>query len=349
MKNFNFLKSLKGKLIVLLVILFLVTAWYRFLLAIILLPIIYFVKKGNRFSIIFSGVVSLLLTFVNIAVYVENNRDINGYFSSSLNPIFLHLVLFALILVSLIKVYKDKENKYDHEKSADKKIDNLSNNIQASKSSDKSVKEINKKENGNKRKLKIIVIFTVVILLLVVLLKINNQDSIVKTDKSISNEEIIENLYRNTKYNFRIKFPNNWEIQSGDGPNIIKKAVGEGGTISVGVREINSNKNNNLTIKDVFTIDEFLESGLDEIKVSFPGAVIADYGETKIDNKPVYWFKYDASYSALETTVDLTILHYVLLYNNIFYFIDAGTSSDNFATLESTLKESVSTLVIEEY
>jgi hypothetical protein len=42
-------------------------------------------------------------------------------------------------------------------------------------------------------------------------------------DKDESHIEIIDNLYRNTKYEFRIKFPKDWKIQNGDGPNILTR------------------------------------------------------------------------------------------------------------------------------
>ncbi len=48
-------------------------------------------------------------------------------------------------------------------------------------------------------------------------------------DKSDEHVEIIDNLYRNKKYKFRIKFPEGWRIQKGDGPNILVKASGENG------------------------------------------------------------------------------------------------------------------------
>jgi len=58
-------------------------------------------------------------------------------------------------------------------------------------------------------------------------------------DKNPINEEIVDNLYRNTKYQFRIKFPESWEIKKGDGPNILVKASsGEGSSINIYVKDL---------------------------------------------------------------------------------------------------------------
>ncbi|MDO8676315.1 MAG: PsbP-related protein [Candidatus Azambacteria bacterium] len=179
----------------------------------------------------------------------------------------------------------------------------------------------------------------------------NEQDiSLVKTDKSNDYSEQVGNLYRNTKYNFRIKFPESWEIKSGDGPNIIQKAVQGNNTISVGVREIPAEySDETATIKDVMSLVEFKDSILEGVQEKFPGAKLLDYGETKLDNVSTYWVKYSAPYSVLDINVEGTNLQYQLLHKNIFYFITAGTLSREFSSSEPEFKKSIATFVIENY
>ena len=182
----------------------------------------------------------------------------------------------------------------------------------------------------------------------------NGQDiSFTKTDKSSDYSEQVGNLYRNTKYKFRIKFPENWVIESGDGPNILKKATnGDGDSnINIGVREIPTEYGDkNATIKDMMSLVEFKDSVLDEdLQETMPGSILLDYGETKMGNKIAYWVKYTMPYSVLDINFKSTILQYHLLHNNIYYFVTAGSISSEFDVMESELKKSIATFVIEDY
>ena len=171
-----------------------------------------------------------------------------------------------------------------------------------------------------------------------------------KTDKGTETSEVSGNLYRNTKYHFRIKFPENWDIKVGDGPNIVQKAVQGNNTISVGVKEIPAEYGDkSATIKDIMTLAEYRDSILDGVKEKFPGAKLLDYGETKLDNISTYWVKYSAPYSVLDINVEGTNLQYQLLHENILYFITAGTLSDEFSSSEADFKKSIATFVTENY
>ena len=172
----------------------------------------------------------------------------------------------------------------------------------------------------------------------------------VKTDKSSDYSEQDGNLYRNTKYNFRIKFPEGWEIKPGDGPNILQKAVSGNHTISVGVREIPTEfDDKTATIKDIMTLAEFKDALLEGVQEKFPGAILLDYGEQRLDNEPAYWIKYTIHYTVLDITVQGTNIQYQLLKNNIFYFISAGSASDEFSVIEPEFMKSIATFVTENY
>ncbi len=43
-------------------------------------------------------------------------------------------------------------------------------------------------------------------------------------EQKFVNQELNDNVYRNKKYHFRIKFPVGWEIKDGDGEHIVKKS-----------------------------------------------------------------------------------------------------------------------------
>lgn len=225
--------------------------------------------------------------------------------------------------------------------------------------------EDNNKINKNRKKATnySIIVWITLILLIIVFFSFltspteektdyNGQDiSLEKTDKSSDYSEQVGNLYRNTRYKFRIKFPEGWDIKSGDGPNIIQKAVKENNSISIGVREIPAEySDETATIKDVMSLAEFKDSFLSkEFQKNFPGSELLDYGETKLDNKTTYWVKYSTPYSVLDVNVEGIILQYQLLHKNIFYFITAGTLPVEFNIMESEFKKSISTFAIEDY
>lgn len=169
-----------------------------------------------------------------------------------------------------------------------------------------------------------------------------------KTEKNASNYEQVDSLYRNTKYGFRIIFPENWEQKDGDGQNILRKASGGNHSINIGVRELPQElKGESFNIKDLFSLEDYAKTTSEAIRKKYPGAKINDYGETKIDNQPAYWISYEASYSVLDLTVNGVMIQYQVLYNNIFYNITIGSSADEFRSVEQTLKKSVSTFVFE--
>lgn len=171
-----------------------------------------------------------------------------------------------------------------------------------------------------------------------------------KTDKSSEYSEVSGSLYRNTKYNFRIKFPEGWELKSGDGPNILQKATNGNASISIGVRELPKILAGNAeNINDVYTLEEFKDEIINGLKEKFPDVRVIDRGETKLDNKTTYWVKHEMTYSALDVKVKATQIQYQLLDKNILYFITVGTITDEYNEVESTIKKSISTFVLENY
>ncbi len=113
-KNYNSLKwyeTSRGKSVIILGVIFLITFWFRSFLAILILPIIYFVKKGSKTGIILAGLYSGFLTVVNIAVYIENNRNEQGDFYSSMTPVYLFIGILIFTIILLKNAYIVEKNK----------------------------------------------------------------------------------------------------------------------------------------------------------------------------------------------------------------------------------------------
>lgn len=162
-------------------------------------------------------------------------------------------------------------------------------------------------------------------------------------NKDSINEEIVGNLYRNTKYKFRIKFPESWQIKKGDGPNILVKATsGEGSSINIYVKDLGIELGD---IDDLITIDEWANS----IGEKFPSAKIISKKEIHIDNKKAYFVQYSVNYKALDHESDMILYNVGLVNKNFNYIITAGSEESKFGNEKLILDQSVRTFAIEEY
>jgi hypothetical protein len=110
-KSLKWYETSKGKSVIILCLIFLITFWFRSFLAIFILPIIYFVKKGSKTGIILAGLYSGFLTIVNIAVYIENNRNGQGDFYSSMTPVYLFIGILIFTIILLKNAYLVEKNK----------------------------------------------------------------------------------------------------------------------------------------------------------------------------------------------------------------------------------------------
>ncbi len=162
-------------------------------------------------------------------------------------------------------------------------------------------------------------------------------------DKNPKHEEIVGNLYRNTKYQFRIKFPEEWEIKNGDGPNILIKATsGEGTSISIYVKDLGIELGD---ITDLISLDEWANS----INENFPSAKIISKKEIYIDNRKAYFVQYSMNYKALDREIDGICYNVSLINKNYSYAITASSQESKFESNKHILDASVRTFVIEEY
>lgn len=162
-------------------------------------------------------------------------------------------------------------------------------------------------------------------------------------DKDAGHEEITGNLYRNTKYKFRIKFPDQWKIKRGDGPNILVKASnGKGSSINIFVKDLDVALGD---INDIITLDEWAAS----ISEKFPGSEILDKRELLVDNRKAFFAKYSLNYKALDKQADMILYNIALANENFMYSLTAGSESSQFAEEQKILDQSIVTFVIEDY
>jgi uncharacterized RDD family membrane protein YckC len=142
-------------------------------------------------------------------------------------------------------------------------------------------------------------------------------------------------LYRNEEYGFRIKFPDGWEIQDGDGENIVKKAVKDGSTILTLVNEdflrelfaeevevsISDEEMQNIELND-FSDEEvklFLENIIEGQLEAFSGSTILDKGVRCIDNRKSAYFKMNQVYRVQDIEVEGISENYFTIHRGLLY------------------------------
>lgn len=217
--------------------------------------------------------------------------------------------------------------------------------------------KIESKQNKNSKKKWIIVGIFLVVLIVATAITItlntpNNEEqdiSLKKTDKSGEYSEQIGSMYRNTKYKFRIKFPEGWKIEVGDGLHIVQKASFENSIISIIVQQLDLGINEGFSsIKDTGAPKEFIDTVIDGAKEKFSDVKIIDYGETKIDNEPAYWVEYSASAQILDQHFNMTQLGYFLAKGDTIYAINTGTVTDEYSKIKPLFTQTVGTFVFED-
>lgn len=174
------------------------------------------------------------------------------------------------------------------------------------------------------------------------------ESSTVETDKNPEFSEQTGNLYKNTKYGFRIEFPEGWKVEPGDGSNILQKAIGKDQGLIVGVRDLSGTSKDDWTINDLTTLEEFEKEQIEAVRSKYPEVAIISSGETKIDNIPAYWIKSSVPYSIYDEVVEGVNLHYQVLYKNMLYFINASATADKFDATEPEFKKSIATFAFED-
>ena len=164
-----------------------------------------------------------------------------------------------------------------------------------------------------------------------------------KTDKSIGSFEQIGNLYRNNKYNFRIKFPDGWNQELGDGLHVLQKAIDDkGNSINIGAIEFPVELKG-MKIQEI--VSE--EDSFNDIKEKFPEAIFIESGFTKIDNKDAFFLEYIVSYEALDVKVIAYTKQWMIVYNDILYTITIGASKDDYNLLQEKFILSIGSFVFE--
>ena len=140
-------------------------------------------------------------------------------------------------------------------------------------------------------------------------------------------------LYRNDDYKFRINFPAGWEIKDGDGAHVVKKAVKDGCTVLVLVKDsqeeiktLSAEERNELNFIEFSDFsDEEANQLLDDIikenEVAFPGSKIIEKGIRYIDNRKAGYYKVSTPYKVANVEAKVVAVNYFTIHKGKFYQI----------------------------
>lgn len=155
------------------------------------------------------------------------------------------------------------------------------------------------------------------------------------------------NLYRDEKYKFRIKFPDGWTIEDGDGEHVVKKATNGGSTVMVMVFDnflsdmLIANDEESFTKEEIeqlpyLTIgdfnDEEIDNFLNEIistnTENFAGSQVLEKGTGYIDNRKAIYFTAKVPYQVLDIKTEGILKFYYVIHNDKLYQIGGGYGVD---------------------
>lgn len=169
-----------------------------------------------------------------------------------------------------------------------------------------------------------------------------------KITKNDSDEEIVDNLYRNTKYDFEIKFPVGWKLERGDGVHVLIKASdnrGDSMNIAVNDMENNIDTSSVTSIEDMGSIEDFKNELLKgSLGGQMPNYKIVEYNKTTIDKHTAYFFR--STHSSIDGST-FQLNQYSVLNGSKMYTISAGSAKNNYENLKPFFDESIATFVFE--
>jgi len=240
-----------------------------------------------------------------------------------------------------------------------------------------------KKDRPKNKKIIWAVILLIVVGVVIFFFISNSQQKLSdeSTNKGAENyEQITGTLYRNNQYKFRIKFPEGWEIEDGDGPHIVKKATKEGSTVLVYVRNFFEGEEGQLLLDEMkrefkketginisdseakqsmaeITADDFSNEEFEEMMSGVSEGILSKYEGAKIlnkeirylDNKKAFYVKSEVSYRALDIEVQGIMVHYITLYNGNIYMVGGGSPKDEFPIIEKQINPSIGSFVFENF
>ncbi len=326
-------------------------------------------KEESAWKKYFSGwnlVINSLIAFIPATIVIAILREMG--FGGAL--IMVGVLWGFIYLVGLLR-----------EKTSNKRTKKIAEDIK--KSEDRKVVKKDKPKKNKPKKIILAVPLLIVASVVIFFFISNNQQKLSdeSTNKSTENyEQITGTLYRNNQYKFRIKFPEGWKIEDGDGPHIIKKATKEGSTVLVYIRDFFEGEEGQLLLDEMkweykretgigisdsdvkqivaeSTANDFSNEEFKEIMKGVSEGILSKYEESKIidegiryiDNKKSFYVKAEIYYKTLDLVIHAISVNYVTLHKGRIYVISGALSKENFPIVKKQINPSIASFVFEDF
>lgn len=155
------------------------------------------------------------------------------------------------------------------------------------------------------------------------------------------------NLYRNKDYMFSIKFPNSWNIRSGQTPHTVVVAENlKGESIIIQVWQLPRK----------ISLEEFTEKDLkihisetfEELKGRYSNATLRDSGITYISNAKATWLTFTYTIKHAFATAHVKTIMYQVFYEGRMYQIMCSSPTERFKQFENIFLNTVRSFIFEE-
>ncbi len=154
-------------------------------------------------------------------------------------------------------------------------------------------------------------------------------------------------LYRNKDYTFSIKFPDGWNIRSGQTPHtvvITENLKGE----SVIIQVWQLPKNIGLEEFSEGDLQTYIEETFAEFKDRYSNAILHGSGITYISNKKAIWLVFTYTVKHASMTTNVKTIMYQVLYGWHMYQIMCSSPAERFDQFENTFWNTVRSFTFEE-
>lgn len=157
--------------------------------------------------------------------------------------------------------------------------------------------------------------------------------------------EISGTLYRHNGFKFRIRFPDNWTITKGDGPDVIVKSVDPNTGSSINISVVAMPGGGQLTINDLFKRDELIKS----LEEAYESKIYMDqYKLSKFSNYNSVEVDYRLDYSHLGSTYPLRCWQVMFVKNGYLFTITCGSSVQYFDLTKPSFASSLNSFIPED-
>jgi hypothetical protein len=174
-----------------------------------------------------------------------------------------------------------------------------------------------------------------------------------ETDKSEINDVWVGSIYRNKKYHFRVKFPDNWEYDKGMSINTVARAFDReyGITLSVAIQQLPLVISDETDIYSKISSNEYKEFFRSTFEKAYNTKLEAlTIDKSILNNRPAYMLKANYEMSSLDQTVTFMMKSITCLKDSKYYSVQIVIPADFYnEEIDQLFRSFVKSFIFEHY